>query len=49
MSMGFIFDYLAISALVTGIDESVLVAFILSVAEISLALSIRVPCLAKKC
>ena len=48
MAMGLIwvkaFYSLAISALVTGIDESVLVAFILNVAGVSLALSIRVPC-----
>ena len=41
------FIILAISSLVTGIDESVLVAFILSIAEISLPLSIRVHSLAK--
>ena len=40
--------FLAISALLTGIDKSILV-FILSVARISLALSIRVHYLAKNC
>ena len=38
------FIILARSTLVTGIDKSVLVVFILSVAEISLPLSIRVHC-----
>ena len=42
------FIILAISALVTGIDESVLVVFILSILGTSLALSIRIHCLAKK-
>ena len=42
------FIILSISVLVTGIDESVLVVFILSVAGTSLALSIRVNCIAKK-
>ena len=40
--------FLAILPLVIGIEESVLVAFILSVAGISLALSFRVHCLAKR-
>ena len=53
MSMGFIwfkvfFIILAISALVTGIDESVLVVFMFSDAGISLELPIRVHCWAKK-
>ena len=42
------FIILATLALVTGIDESVLVVFILSAAEISLVLSIRVHCWARK-
>ena len=48
MFMGSIlFIILEIPALVTGIDESVLVVFILSVAQISIPLSIRVHCLVK--
>ena len=43
-----LFTILEMPALVTGIDESVLVVFILSVAQISIPLSIRVHCLAKK-
>ena len=43
-----LFIVLAISAVVTDIDESVLVVFMLSVAGFTLALSIRVNCRAKK-
>ena len=42
------FIILSISVLVTGTDESVLVVFILSVEGTSLALSMRVNCIAKK-
>ena len=42
------FIILAIPALETGIDESVLVVFILSIAGISFAFSIKGNCLAKK-
>ena len=42
-----LFIILEIPALVTGIDEKVLVVFILSVAQISIPLSIRVHCLVK--
>lgn len=42
------FIILPISALVTGTDQSVLVVFILSVAAIPLAFSIRVHCWAKE-
>ena len=43
-----LFIILAISALVIGIDESVLIVFMLSLAGISIALSIKVHCWDKK-